>query len=190
MASIDSIPTNVSVQDLLTDVMPKFAKEALVANNAAAELAGTEITMVVEVGSKAYSYKVKDGKELAIIGDPISSPMLKLKISEDHLKKMIETKNLDMILGIQNDINKVKYNALSSLKGSFTAEVANNDGTTFIINAILNGAEQPHSVFKMSAADTQALMRKETNPVNLFMSGAMKIDGDMSFAMATQPLFT
>jgi putative sterol carrier protein len=103
---------------------------------------------------------------------------------------MIQTKNLDMILGIQNDINKAKYNALSSLKGSFTAEVANDDGTTFVIKAILNGAEQPHSVFRMSATDTQALMRKETNPVNLFMSGAMKIDGDMSFAMATQPLFT
>jgi len=33
-------------------------------------------------------------------------------------------------------------------------------------------------------------MKKKTNPVNLFMSGAMKIEGDMSFAMATQPLFT
>jgi putative sterol carrier protein len=31
---------------------------------------------------------------------------------------------------------------------------------------------------------------KEANPVNLFMSGAMKIEGDMAFAMATQPLFT
>jgi len=190
MALIDSIPTSTSVQDLLTDVMPKFAKEALVANNAAAELGGTEISMVVEVNSNTYSYVVKDGKELTAQSSPVSNPMLKLKISEDHLKKMIETKNLDMILGITNDINKIKYNALSSLKGSFTAEVAHTDGTTFVIKAVLNGAEQPHSIFKMSAADTQALMRKETNPVNLFMSGAMKIDGDMSFAMATQPLFT
>jgi putative sterol carrier protein len=42
----------------------------------------------------------------------------------------------------------------------------------------------------MNSKDTAALMRKEANPVNLFMSGAMKIEGDMSFAMATQPLFT
>ncbi|HOO73150.1 MAG TPA: SCP2 sterol-binding domain-containing protein [Spirochaetota bacterium] len=190
MASIDNIPTDTSVEDLLGKVMPEFAKEALVTNNAAAELGGTEISMVVDVSGKNYSYIVKDGKDVASSNDALSNPMLKLQISEDHLQKMIQTKNLDMILGIQNDINRVKYNALSSLKGSFTAEVANDDGTTFIIKAILNGAEQPHSIFKMSAADTQALMRKETNPVNLFMSGAMKIDGDMSFAMATQPLFT
>ena len=42
----------------------------------------------------------------------------------------------------------------------------------------------------MTAKDSSALMRRETNPVNLFMSGAMKIEGDMSFAMGTQPLFS
>jgi len=42
----------------------------------------------------------------------------------------------------------------------------------------------------MTAKDTGALMRKETNPVNMFMSGAMKIEGDMAFAMGTQPLFS
>ena len=190
MASIDNIPTDISPDELLSNVMPDFAKEALTSNPQAAELAGTEITMVVDIDGEKYSYVVKDGKEISYNKDDIANAMLRLKISKDHLQKMIETKNLDMILGIQNDLNKAKYNALQSLKGSFTAEVANDDGNTFIIVAELNGAQQPHSIFKMSAADTQALMRKETNPVNLFMSGAMKIDGDMSFAMATQPLFT
>ena len=58
------------------------------------------------------------------------------------------------------------------------------------IQTILNGATTPSSVFKMTAKDSSALMRRETNPVNLFMSGAMKIEGDMSFAMGTQPLFS
>ena len=42
----------------------------------------------------------------------------------------------------------------------------------------------------MKTTDSIALVRKETNPVNLFMSGQMKIDGDMAFAMSTQPLFS
>jgi putative sterol carrier protein len=103
---------------------------------------------------------------------------------------MIKTQNLDMILGIMNDLNKAKYNALNSLKGSFVAEISMDDGSAVKLQAILNNATDPASVFKMTAKDTGALMRKETNPVNLFMSGAMKIEGDMAFAMGTQPLFS
>jgi len=190
MAEIPSIPTNTSVEKLFTELMPSIAKEMLAESGAAADLSGTEITMTVEVDGDKYSYFVKDGSEFKYVEGDQDSPMLRMKVSGDDIKKMIETENLDMILGIQNDLNRSKYNAISSLKGSFTALVDNDDGSTFTIEAVLNNAQQPNASFRMSAADTTALMKKETNPVNLFMSGAMKIDGDMSFAMATQPLFT
>lgn len=190
MASIPSIDPNTSIADLLGKVMPKFAQEKLVETGAAQQLAGTEISMVVNVGGSTFSYILKDGASVDCKPSDLASPMLRLKITEDDLKKMIQTGNLDMILGIQNDINKSKYNALKSLKGSFVAEVSDVGGSVVKIEAILNNAQQPQSVFKMNAKDTAALMKKETNPVNLFMSGAMKIEGDMAFAMATQPLFT
>ena len=59
------------------------------------------------------------------------------------MEKMIKTQNLDMILGIQNDLNKAKYNALNSLKGSFVAEITNDDGSVVKLQAILNGATDP-----------------------------------------------
>lgn len=190
MASIDSINPSTSISDLLGKIMPEFAQEKLVETGAAQQLGGTEISMVVSVGSSMYGYVLKDGSTVTCTQGDLPNPMLRLKITEDDMKKMIETGNLDMILGIQNDINKAKYNALKSLKGSFIAEVSDVGGSTVKIEAILNNAQQPQSTFKMNAKDTAALMRKEQNPVNLFMSGAMKIEGDMAFAMATQPLFT
>ncbi len=190
MATITSINPNTSIDELLGTITPAYAKEKLAESNAAAQLSGTEITMVVNVGSKVFSYTLKDGASVSAQAGDMASPMLRIKISEDDLKKMIETNNLDMILGMMNELNKAKYNALKSLKGSFVAEVSDVGGSTVKVEAILNGAQQPQSVFKMNAKDTAALMRREANPVNLFMSGAMKIEGDMSFAMATQPLFT
>jgi len=187
---MDSINPNTSISDLLGKIMPEFAQEKLKETGAAQQLAGTEITMVVNVGSSTYSYILKDGASVDCKQADLDNPMLRLKITEDDMKKMIETGNLDMILGIQNDVNKAKYNALKSLKGSFIAEVSDVGGAVVKIEAILNNARQPQSVFKMNAKDTAALMKKEQNPVNLFMSGAMKIEGDMAFAMATQPLFT
>ncbi len=190
MASIPTIPTDTSVEKLLGEIMPSVAKDQLASSNAATDLAGTEITMVVDVAGDQYSYTLKNGAEVVFKKGDIASPKLRLKVSREDIEKMIKTQNLDMLLGIQNDLNKAKYNALNSLKGSFVAEITNDDGSIMKLEAILNGANDPASVFKMSAKDTTALMRKETNPVNLFMSGAMKIEGDMAFAMGTQPLFS
>jgi putative sterol carrier protein len=190
MSTLPTIPADTSVADLLSKIMPSVVEDLLATNSAAQELSGTQICMVVEVNGEKYAYTLKDGKTLSFTKGDISGTNMYIKITEDDLKKMIQTQNLDMLFGLQSDLNKSKYNALNSLKGSFTAEIANEDGYTFKIEAVLNGAQQPHSIFKMSAKDTAALMRKDTNPVNLFMSGAMKIEGDMSFAMATQPLFS
>jgi len=184
-----NIPTDTTIEDLLSKIMPKIGEQALKDNNSASELAGTEISMVIEVGGDAYSYQIKDGAGINFSKGDTDNAMLRLKISEDTMEKMIKTENLTMLVGIQNDLSRAKYNALSSLKGTFESEVY-DDSNSFVILATLNGASDPKCSFRMSASDTEALMNKETNPVNLFMSGAMQIDGDMAFAMATQPLFT
>ncbi len=190
MATIPEVPKDTSIDALLSDLMPKIAQGMLSEDNASAELNGTTIDMVIESGNTAYSYVVKDGSTIECSKGDTGDTMLRLKIPENDLKKMIETGNLDMILGIQNDLNRAKYNTISSLKGSFIAEISDDDGSVVKIEAILNNAQDPKSLFRMSATDSSALMRRETNPVNLFMSGAMKIEGDMAFAMATQPLFS
>jgi putative sterol carrier protein len=191
MAAFPTVPADTSVDKLLSELMPKIAKEQLAnSTTAAADLAGSEITMVIDVSGDQHGFTLKDGKEVVYKKGDIANTKLRLKLNKDDLEKMIKTQNLDMIIGITNDLNKAKYNELNSLKGSFVAEITSDDGGVVKLQAILNGAVDPASVFKMSAKDTSALMRKETNPVNLFMSGAMKIEGDMAFAMATQPLFT
>ncbi len=190
MAAIPEVPKDTRIDSLLSELMPKIAQDMLKEDNASAELSGTVISMVIEAGDTAYTYIVKDGSSVECSKGNTDDAMLRLKILESDLKKMIETGNLDMLLGIQNDLNRVKYNTITSLKGSFVAEISDGDGLVVKIEAILNNTRDPKSLFRMSAADTSALMRKETNPVNLFMSGAMKIEGDMAFAMATQPLFS
>jgi hypothetical protein len=183
-----NIPAGTSVRSLLSEIMPQMTKKTLAVNNTSKEMSGTEIRMMIDTGSDVYSYILKDGTQVEVMGGGLDGAMLKLIVSTDDVERMIKSGNLDMLLGIQSDINISKYNALKSLKGSFIAEIADTDHT-YKIKAILNGAESPLSVFKMSMNNSAALMRKETNPIQLFMSGALKIEGDMVFAMSTQPLF-
>ena len=144
--------------------------------------------MVVDTGSESVSYLLKDGKEIDVSEGVTDNAMLKLRVDHGDLENMIKTNKLDMLLGIQSDITKNKYNALKSLKGSFIAEI-DDEGKKIKMEVTLNGAATPQTTFKMSMQDSQALMRKETNPIQLFMSGSLKIEGDMAFAMSTQPLF-
>jgi len=184
------IPKNIGIKELLTEFSPYIAKEAIKSSGAEQELKGTVFTLVVEVSGQKYSYLVKDGVDFDIKEGDIDAPLVRVKISKENIEKMIETNSLDMLLGIQTDLNKQKYNVLKSLKGSFTAELLNDDGSTTTIETTFNNAMEPKATFKMKTSDSIALVKKETNPVNLFMSGAMRIEGDMAFAMSTQPLFT
>ncbi|MDY6822982.1 MAG: SCP2 sterol-binding domain-containing protein [Thermodesulfobacteriota bacterium] len=184
------IPKDISIDELLLNFAPDMAKQMIEKNGAAAELSGTEFSMVVDVSGKKYCYVVKNGTDFDVKEGDMDNPMVSISITKDDMKKMIETNSLDMLLGIQSDLNKRKYDTLQTLKGSFVAELANDDGSAVSIKTSFNGAETPSAVFKMKTSDSIALVNKETNPVNLFMSGGMQIEGDMAFAMQTQPLFT
>lgn len=184
------IPKDISINDLLLDFSPNMAKKMIAESGAAAELAGTELSMVVDVSGTKYSYVVKNGTDFDVKQGDLDKAMVLITIAEGDLKKMIETNSLDMLLGIQSDLNKRKYQALQGLKGKMVAQLTNDDGSVVTISTVLNGAETPSATFKMKMTDSIALVKKETNPVNLFMSGGMQIEGDMAFAMQTQPLFT
>ncbi|WP_028316027.1 SCP2 sterol-binding domain-containing protein [Desulfatibacillum aliphaticivorans] len=185
-----NIPNNISIKELLTEYSPKMAQELLADSGKAAELDGTQFKLVVDVDGDKYSYQVTNGKEFDVQEADLDSAQARVMISKEDLEKMIATSNLDMLLGIQNDLSRAKYEALSRVKGCMVAELENDDGSKFTIRAVLNESEAPTATFKMKTTDSAALVRKETSPVTLFMGGQMKIEGDMAFAMSTQPLFT
>ena len=88
MASIPTVPADTSVDKLLTEIMPKVSQEMLSGSNAPTELAGTEISMVVEVGGDAYSYILKDGSEVTFSKADTNNAKLRLKVSKDDMEKM------------------------------------------------------------------------------------------------------
>jgi putative sterol carrier protein len=60
------------------------------------------------------------------------------------------------------------------------------DGACTLIEG---GVEKPNVNFKLSSADWLAITSGKLNPMNAFMTGKMKMDGDMGLAMKVQSLF-
>lgn len=186
---MSTIQTDTSVNDLLSVVLPAKTKESISTRGVADELSGTEITMTLNVSGKHYTYKVVNGTDIEVIYDKVDKANVTISVSEEDLSKMIQRNELDIILMVITELNKTKYETVKSLNGSFKAELSNDDGTNYLIDVMFNGAQEPSAVFRMKTTDSALMMRKEQNPVNLFMAGAMQIEGDMQFSMATQPLF-
>lgn len=184
-----TIESNTSINDLLSVVLPEKAKTSISTRGAAEELHGTTITMTLDVSGNYYSYKVSDGTQVEVVYEKIDDAMVTISVSEEDLGKMIQNNELDIILMVITELNKTKYETVKNLNGSFKAELSNDDGSLYQIEVMFNGAREPNALFKMKTSDSALMMRKEQNPVNLFMAGAMQIEGDMQFSMATQPLF-
>lgn len=184
-----SIQPTTSVNELLTVVLPQRTKDSIAARGAMQELKDTVITMTLDVSGSYYSYTVINGSEVEMVCDKLDNAMVSIRVSEEELVKMIQNSELDIILMVITELNKTKYETVKNLNGSFKAELGNDDGSTYHIEVIFNGATEPNALFRMRTSDSALMMRKEENPVNLFMAGSMQIEGDMQFSMATQPLF-
>jgi putative sterol carrier protein len=177
------------IQELLTSVLPQKTKESIASRGAAAELKGTTITMTMDVSGKHFSYTLTDGTTMTVAEEKNPKAMVAIRVSEADLTKMVQKNELDIIQMVMTELDKGKYETLRRLNGTFKAELSNDDGSKYQIEVTFNGANEPNAIFRMKTSDSAAMMRKEENPVNLFMAGAMQIEGDMQFSMATQPLF-
>ena len=81
------IPKDMSIKDLLLDFSPKTAKQMIEESGAAAELGGTEFSMVVDVSGNKYSYVVKDGTNFDVKEGDLDKAMVRILISEEDLMK-------------------------------------------------------------------------------------------------------
>jgi len=108
----------------------------------------------------------------------------------ESISKMLDMKNIDMLIGMQRQLTRKKYDVLSGLKGTSVFQITNSDGTVSEITATFNATQNPKAVLKLSLENANLINSGKENPMNLFMAGKMKIEGDMGFALKLQPLFT
>lgn len=84
--------------------------------------------------------------------------------------------------------------AIAGLKANFQFDLSGDDGGTYHVNVadgkadIGPGATQPNVTILMSAADFKAMVAGQLNATQAFMTGKLKIQGDMSLAMRLQSI--
>ena len=76
------------------------------------------------------------------------------------------------------------------LKGTILQELAREGGEPFNLEMAFNGAATPRTVLKMKIADFVAMQEGKLNAQEAFMTGRLRIEGDMAFMMQVAALTT
>ncbi|MFZ5563781.1 MAG: SCP2 sterol-binding domain-containing protein [Thermodesulfobacteriota bacterium] len=179
----------VNVKELLTEFIPKLAKEYVQMRGSQEELKGTELTLTLDISGAVYSFIIKDGINFEVKEGALDNPRVRIALPLEAIAKMADMKNIDMLIGMQSQLTRKKYDVLTGLKGTSVFHIKNPDGTVSDIAVTFNGAQAPKVGLSLSMEDANLINRGQENPIQLFMSGRMQIDGEMAFAMMLQPLF-
>ena len=185
----------VDVQELLTEFIPKLARQFIALRGPDEAMKGTSLTLTVDISGSRYSYTIKDGQEFDVKEGDLENPMVFVSIPIESVAKLADMKNIDMLLGMQGhiaggDATRQRYNSLSSLKGTAVFKLMQDDGEEVEITATFNGAQQPAVTLKMGMEEARAVTAREETPIQMFMSGKLQLEGEMAFAMTLQPIFS
>jgi hypothetical protein len=181
---------SVNVRELLTEFVPKLAREYIKMRGAQEELKDTELTLTLDISGSLYSYIIKDGVNFDVKEGEIANPNVRISFSMESMSKMLDMKNVDMLIGMQRQLTRQKFEVLSGLKGTSVFQITNSDGTISEITATFNDTQTPKALLRLSLENANLINSGKESPINLYMAGKMKIDGDIAFAMKLQPLFT
>ena len=74
------------------------------------------------------------------------------------------------------------------MKGTVAQELAREDSDPFRIELTFNGAASPRAVVKMKLADFLAMQEGRLNGQEAFMTGRLRVEGDLAFMMQVAAL--
>jgi putative sterol carrier protein len=186
------VSENVTVKEYFEEVVPQIFEEEM-SKQAISGMEGTEFTVEFDIEGKSYGLNISDAKSLKVFEGPLDNPMLKVKLNEDTWRKAVTGKipgAMDMFMDMGQMANRRRYDTLASTKGAIDVELGMPDGNTEQLSITFNGSESPKVIFKAALEDWAKVSSGEIPGPTAFMSGKLKIDGDMSFAMALGNLMT
>jgi putative sterol carrier protein len=189
------VPENVGVKEYFEEIVPKMVEEQL-SGTAITGMEGTVFAVQFNIKGdqeNVYGITVKDAKDLEVSEGALASPMITVELDEDTWRKAVTGKMegaMDMFTDMSQSASRKRYDTLNATSGTMTVELSMADGSTAVLKVVFNGASSPAVTFKIGLEDWALMQKGELAGPTAFMTGKMKIEGDMPFAMALGNLMT
>ncbi|MCL4468605.1 MAG: SCP2 sterol-binding domain-containing protein [Deltaproteobacteria bacterium] len=192
MMNGNDVQWDISVNKFFEDVVPQIFSDEL-KNHPVQDMEGLDFKLQFKITGEntvTYGIVVKNGTDLKVIPNGIPDPQINIELNEKDWRDSITGKEGgNAVMGMFFNpamLNKGKYNSLLGVKGVLNLALARESGELFNAKLQFNNANLPASTIKMKASEYSAMLDGKINPVMAFMSGKMKISGDMGLALKLQ----
>ena len=183
----------ISPQDLFENVLPGMFK-MLSEMNPIPDMEGTEFTMQVKLageGGAIYGVTIMDAREIEVHAGTLERPKVALEIPEAGWKKALAALGGGALPTMPEGFdpamlapNRGVYDAMQDISGSLVFEVLAAGEDPVTIKVTLNGEEKPKVTMSATPEAFEELAMGDLAQLpRAFMSGRIKIDGDMGLMM-------
>jgi len=179
----------ITVKEYFEEEVPKVFEEQM-AKTQVAGMEGTVFTLQFDiVGDETQSYglTIKDAKEMEVTAGPLEDAMIKVVLAEDVWRNAVTGQTegaMDMFTDMGQVASRQSYDTLQNTKGTVDIVLTMPDGSVTETKMVLNGADTPQVTLKAALEDWVKMQSGELPGPTAFMSGKLKLEGDMPFAMS------
>jgi putative sterol carrier protein len=183
------VSEDMGVREYFEEFVPKMFAEQI-AKAPVSGMEGTVFTIEFDINdgsNQIYGITVKDAKEIQIAEGAPENPMVKIELSEDVWRKAVTGKMagaVDMFTDMGQMADRRRYDTLASTRGTMKLQLSMPDGSVASIKVVMNGADSPAITFSASVEDWAEIATGKVTGPAAFMSGKLKMEGDLAFAMA------
>jgi putative sterol carrier protein len=184
MAEQPPVPDDVTPQQFFEQLLPMgFAAQAASGGN----VPQGEFTMQYKVtgqGGGDWLVTIANGQMTARQGT--GDAHITFTLSADDWRDAVLGRNgatLALILPQNRPGRPDNSGRAKQLRGTMALELARDAGEPFRESLTFNGAESPRTVMKMKMADYVAMQEGRLNGQEAFMTGKMRVEGDVAFLM-------
>jgi len=181
-------PENVTPDQFFTQLLPA-GFEAQRAEGAAVP---TDFSMEYHLtgeGGGDWHVEIKDGKLTTKKGT--GDAVLTFTLSAADFGDAVSSRNgaaPALLLPASRPGRPDNSGRAKTLKGTIAQELSREGADPFKIELTFNGAATPRTVLKMKLADFIAMQEGKLNGQEAFMTGRLRVEGDMAFMMQVAAL--
>ena len=188
MAEQQAVPENVTPEQFFEQLLP--------AGYAAQKAEGASVPQdfsmqyhITGPGGGDWHVEIKDGKMSTKKGK--GDAVLTFTLSIDDFLDAVLSRNgaaPAVLLPANRPGRPDNSGRAKTIKGTIAQELAREGADPFKLEMTFNGAAAPRTVLKMKLADFVAMQEGRLNGQEAFMTGRLRIEGDMAFMMQVAAL--
>ncbi len=185
-----NVPHDVEIASFFGEHVTSYFNKQTASINTSA-MSGKEFTVQYNISDKKYCLRIKDGKHLEIIDGGIENPMLCMAMGEpdwrDNISGRVEG-GLDRFIDPIQILDPGRYRKLVQIQGTLNLRLKKKNGSIMPVDITFNNKSKPSVMLNLKLPIWVAMQKGKKSGQMLFMTGRMKVKGDMMFLMKCQSL--